>query len=267
MIQGLISKVARMIEHKQLIELKEICDLLIITHHIKDNYVQNVIVGKIPESSNTFSEVCNMRVWLRRNPQSKVPIMLFLKRPNVPKVIKGKLKFVNIVPLKITPKDSHESIWDAIAEYEANPFESRNPTAEETPTAEELAAISGTLTEEQQQYVKSMIEYQKMLESELTTETAQNSPPVIVRASQEGPGSTPAHKDDSYPTNGVQLLARAKAEFGFDLAQIESILEMKFSEINTMYSKSLWETLKDTAEAQSGTTGETKSSKRTKAKK
>lgn len=234
-IQGLISKVARIIEQNILNKLKEACDLLIITHHIKDNYVQNVVVGKIPESSQTFSEVCNMRLWLRRNPQSKVPIILFLKRPNVPKLSKGKLVFTNVVPLKITPTNEHESIWDAIKEYEDKPIQSRKPRPDETPTAEELAAISGTLTEEQKQYVKSMIEYQKMIGDELSeameeksTETAQSKDKAPETAQDE-------------PSNGLQLLSLAKVKFGYDLKTIEQIVGLSFKEINEDFKPEHWQ--------------------------
>lgn len=227
MIQGLISKVARMIEVKILNELKASCDLLIITHHIKDKYVENMIAGKVPESSATFSEVCNMRMWLRRNQQSKVPVILFLKRPNLPKLVSGQLRFVNIVPLKITPTDKHQSIWDAIAEYEANPIESRKPTEAETPNDEELAAINNTLSKEQQSYIRAMIDYQKTMAKELE-EVDLEAP----ETQQEARQSTEQSKDSDYPTNGVQLLSRAKAELNYSLTDIETVLSMKFAQIN-----------------------------------
>lgn len=248
MIQGLISKVARMIEVKLMNELKSSCDLLIITHHIKDNYVANVVVGKIPESSATFSEVCNMRLWLRRNQQSKVPIVLFLKRPNMPIMKKGKLTFTNIVPLKITPTNKHESIWDAIAEYEKDPIESRAPRPDETPTAEEFGVISGTLSEEQQAYIKTMIEYNKQIEKELAN---------ITEEAPEAPGSARInviHEQEQtpsrLPTNAVQLLARAKAELQLDGEQVVELLGKKsLQDVFSNFNPIDWSILQDKAKS------------------
>lgn len=238
-IQGLISKVARMIEVKQLNELKSVCELLVITHHLKDNYVNNVAVGKIPESSATFSEVCNMRLWLRRNPISKVPIILFLKRPNVPVLKGGQLRFVNIVPLKITPTDKHNSIWDAIKVYQDNPIESRQPTVEETPTAEELAAISGTLTQEQQSYIKMMIEYNKEIEKDLA-EASQDE-----ELFKEPVTKTMLMKTVSdYPSNGVIMISRASAELGLNGEKVSEILGKPIAEVINTYKPEYWDTLK-----------------------
>lgn len=229
-IQGLISRVARGLELQYLNKLKSNCELLIITHHVKDWYESNVKVGVIPESSNTFSEVCNMRLWLRRNQQSKVPVILFLKRPNIPKIVKGKLSFVNIVPLKITPTDKHESIWDAIADYEANPIQSRQPRIDETPTPEELMAISGTLTDEMKSFVTASINYQLKMEKELSEAMATKN-------------DDEEEEQSTVPKNGIQLLSMAKSNFGFDLKKIEEILEMSFGEINKTYKEEYWKEL------------------------
>lgn len=205
-VQGLISRVARMLEVQQLSRLKDACDLLIVTHHIKDNYLNGISVGKIPESSQTFGEVCNMRMWLRRNPISKVPVILFLKRPSLPKVSKGVMKFVNIVPLKVTPTADDESVWQAINRYELKPIESRKPNENETPSNEELAVISGTLTKEQQEYAREMLKYQQASIDDLT---------VKVKAS-----ASPAN--GSVPESIPALLMKSQA-LGLDAEQIASI--------------------------------------------
>lgn len=226
-IQGLISKVARMIEHTQMNKLKDVCDLLIITHHVKDNYQRGVVIGKIPESSATFSEVCNMRIWLRRNRNSKVPIMLFLKRPNTPIMKGGKLIFTNIVPLKVTPTDKHESIWDAIAEYEKNPIQSRKPREDETPTEDELAAISGTITPEQRIFIQKMIEYNTQLEEDLSD-------------IQNEAIAEPVKITEQVPKNNIQLLSMAKSKFDFDMEDIEEIIG-DFAKVKPENLQSAWE--------------------------
>lgn len=207
-IQGLVSKVARMIERDYLEALKDSCDLLVITHHVKDNWVGGVSVGKIPESSRTFNEICNMRMWLRRNPMSKVPIILFLKRPSLPKPGKsGRPKFVNVVPLKVTPTDKDNSIWDALERYEENPFESRNPRFDETPTPEELATISGTLTLEQRQYVEMMMKYNQEVADELGSALKDNS-----------------EEPDKVPANGIQLITMSMSRYHMDNAGLNKLL-------------------------------------------
>lgn len=240
-IQGLISKVARMIEVKILNEIKDACELLVITHHIKDNYVNNVVVGKIPESSATFSEVCNMRIWLRRNHQSKVPVMLFLKRPNRPIVSKGKISFQNIVPLKITPTDKHESIWDAIAEYEAKPIQSRTPRPDETPNPEELAAISGVLSPEQKRYLEQMIEFNKLFSDELVDSgvvSSGSSQDALVRVS-----STSIGNPSSAPDNALQMLTKAKEELGMSPSDVMIALGKPIATISATFNPDYWNEL------------------------
>ena len=231
MIQGLISKVARMIEQRQINLLRTHCDLLVITHHLKDKYEVNIRVGETPESSATFSEVCNMRIWLRRNPQSKVPIMLFLKRPSMPKVVNGVMQFVNLVPMKITPLSGEQSIWDAMRRYEINPLESRKPLADETPSPEEYAMISNTLTLEQKQYVSEMAKYVKEHD-----DLVQDLIPAVNM-------SAPSNAIDNTPKTGIMLLTACMKEFGMNgetLAEVTgkdlaSIMKLDEMDVVLMY--------------------------------
>lgn len=236
-IQGLISKVARMIEGKQLSELRSKCDLLVITHHLKANYSNNVVVGKIPESSRTISEICNMRIWLRRNPKSKVPIMLFLKRPTAPKIVNGKMSFVNIVPMKITPTADDESIWDAIARYGEEPIESREARPDETPSEEEFAMLKGTLTDDQKQYVAEILKYQKE-EEEVAMGIAESI--------------SKSKKDEvdivfpPLPETGAAFIARCMKEFNMNGEAIKKELGLGINDImeaDTAKIKELWEKL------------------------
>lgn len=264
MIQGLISKVARMIEQNQLNKLRNACDLLIITHHMKDNYQQNVIVGRIPESSATFSEVSNMRIWLRRNTRSKVPTMLFLKRPNIPAIAKGKMVFMNVVPMKIVPTPKDQSIWDAIQRYVENPIESREASAEETPTAEELAMITGTLSPEQKSFMLEMLRYSKQ-EEELVMEAASVADDVktVAPASQEQPGSTPAKQaTNDAPITAIQLLGRAKAEYGYEMPQVLEILGKSFGEVNSNYDVKYWDMIKAAASKKEASNDKKRSNKK-----
>jgi archaellum biogenesis ATPase FlaH len=246
-IQGLISKVARMIERDFINKLKENCDLLILSHHVKDNYVANVNVGVIPESSATFDEICNMRIWLRRNYKSKVPVMLFLKRPNIPAMTNKGLRPINIVPLKITPTDKHESIWDAIAEYVAEPIQSRLPRQDETPTVEELAVISGTITDEQRDYIKQMMDYNAKMEKEFSSAmllVEKDAQPLLYssHSPQDGSGTAQTDKSENTPANAIQLLSKALT-LGYTKESMEQVLGATFNEINANYKAEYWETL------------------------
>lgn len=265
-IQGLISKVGRMIERDFVSKLKENCDLLLVSHHLKDNYVQNVNIGLIPESSATFNEVCNMRIWLRRNPMSKVPVMLFLKRPNIPRLVPGKgLRATNMVPEKITPTDKHESIWEAIAEYEKSPIESRQPRPDETPSPKELEVISGTLTEETQAYIRQAMQYNAQLEKELSgVLSAQETPLIVSPSAPEGPGSTPAAIPDGFPVNGIQLLSRAISDLHFTRESMEKALGKTLNEINQSYTSTYWETLQRVAKEIQDGNSKSKSSAKSK---
>lgn len=236
-IQGLISRVARGLELQYLNRLKANSEIIIITHHIKDWYESNVKVGSIPESSATFQEVCNMRLWLRRNHQSKVPVVLFLKRPNVPKIVKGKLTFIDIVPEKITPTAKHESVWDAIQDYNDNPIQSRPRRPDEIPTPEELMAIRGVLSSEMLSFVKASIEYNLKIENELKEAMTAARTEAEETAEEEQPKR---NEQSTTPKTAVELLGAAKDQLNYSLSDIEKILGMSFAEINSTYQKSYW---------------------------
>lgn len=234
-IQGLVSRVARMIEQSYLSRLRDACEVLIVTHHIKDWYTNNVVVGVIPESSTTYNEICTMRMWLRRNPYNMLPTILFLKRPNIPSKSRsksGRPRFINVVPPKITPIAEDESVWDAIARYEAKPVGNRELRSDETPNKEEMSLISGTLSDDQKSLMMEVLKHQ-----EKEKETISG----IIR-SVNGQG---------IPSNGGELLAKAMGEFDMDAEHVSSVLEMETDDILTMESelvKIAWGTVKKFAE-------------------
>jgi len=237
-IQGLVSRVARMIEQSYLSKLRDACEVLVVTHHIKDWYANNVVVGVIPESSSTYSEICTMRMWLRRNPYNMLPTILFLKRPNIPSKSRsksGRMRFINVVPPKITPSAKDESIWDAIARYEADPIGNRELRPDETPTKEEMSLISGTLSDDQKAL---MMEALKHMEKEKETVSR-----IISSASGNGKGNI--------PTNGGAILAEAMSNWDMDAEQVSSILEMETADILLLEGISAeiaWNTVKKFAE-------------------
>jgi hypothetical protein len=142
--------------------------------------------------------------------------MLFLKRPNAPKIVKGKPRFVNIVPPKITPTAKDQSIWDAIARYELDPVESRELRPDERPTKDEMSMISGTLSEDQKLFMMDVIKYQEKEKQTISK---------IANASS---------MDTDEPDSGIQLLTMSMSEHGLDGEQVSSIIDVPYEDIISM---------------------------------
>lgn len=152
MVNGQISRIGRDIEAQLINSLEQKVKLVFVINHLKDHYVNNIQTTKqIPDDSKTLSRVPSMRVWYRHNPQSPVPISLFIKRPSTKRYNAEieRIETVNIFPRKIIPLQSDTSVWDAYNRYIDNPIGTRMPTDDETPTAYELSIIEGTLTPDQ----------------------------------------------------------------------------------------------------------------------
>jgi hypothetical protein len=130
--------------------------LVFIVTHLKAYYVgskrvegKSVANCKEPVIKNSF-----MRLWLRRNPNSPVPIGLVLKRPHKLKLDSGRLVPINVLPLKLTPQEGDTSTWDVIERYWNNPVGNRPLLPYEMPDAYELSILDGTLTEDQKLALK-----------------------------------------------------------------------------------------------------------------
>lgn len=142
---------AQQYEARVLNRLGKLADTVIIVSHLKDFYANNAKVpGKqVPNSSRTLARVPNFRIWLKQNPDSPVPIGLVLKRVDVKKFVKGKgLRTTSVLPRKIVPRPTDESLWDTIAWYYENPVGLREPKPHEIPDEFELSILDGTLTPE-----------------------------------------------------------------------------------------------------------------------
>lgn len=135
--------------------------------HIKEENIAGAKTGKmIPDASKVLNTACNFRVWLRKNPNSGVPIALVLKRLAEDKVVDGMLKTVNILPWKLTPKDSEESIWDTIDRYREHPFGNRQPMPDETPDSFEMSILTGVMTKEQREIWQANLREKHVMEQE-----------------------------------------------------------------------------------------------------
>lgn len=136
--------------------------------HLKEQNIAGAKTGKlIPDGSKILDTACNFRVWLRKNPNSGVPIALVLKRLAEDTVNKqGYLETVNIMPWKLTPLDDHKSVWDTIDWYRANPFGNRSPESHETPDNFEMSILTGIMTNEQRQIWEANLRERQLMDKE-----------------------------------------------------------------------------------------------------
>lgn len=151
---GEMNKVARLYEAELIAKLSRKAELVILTSHLKNQYLNGVQTGKeIPAVSKAVNRVCNLRLWLRHNPASSTPIALVLKNIEKNVLVKDRLRTVQVLPSKITPIDNEklfeQSLWDSIERYLENPVGNRKPTTAEIPNNFEMSIVQGTLTEDQ----------------------------------------------------------------------------------------------------------------------
>lgn len=142
---------ARNLEAQLISQMANLTKTVILITHLKKHRIGKVEVpGKFePNSSPVLERVPNLRLWLRHNPKSPVPIGLILKRFTLEKIVDGRIRSINVLPRKITPRPEDESLWDTIDWYMDNPVGNREPRPEELPDAFEMSILDGTLTVEQ----------------------------------------------------------------------------------------------------------------------
>lgn len=145
-------------EAQILSQLQKLAPTIIVVTHLKDFYLNDAKTGKqVPACSRTLVRVPRLRIWLRHNENSPVPIGLVLKRLDK-KIVTGKgLRTVSILPRKIVPTDGHQSLWDTIEWYHKNPVGLREPTPQETPNEFELSILDSTLTADQKRTLELML--------------------------------------------------------------------------------------------------------------
>jgi hypothetical protein len=128
-----------------LTKLKSKCNLLILTFHLKQDYLNNVaIAGKFrPGHDRGIEKYADLRIWLTPNPDSQVPAGLVLKNISRKQLTDKGIRTSQALPLRV-PRCN----WDSLLEYWKNPIGDREPTKDERPSAFELSLIEGTLTPE-----------------------------------------------------------------------------------------------------------------------
>ena len=150
-------------------KLVGLCELLILVSHVKNYNISGKRVdGKfIPDNKKPVMQKALMRIWLRHNPESPVPIGLVLKRLGKTTAKKGVgIRAQNVLPRRVAPELEEESLWDAIKRYWKKPIGNRKPEAHEAPNKFELSILDGTLTEDQKIAFKAAL-VQEAQEEEL----------------------------------------------------------------------------------------------------
>jgi len=133
-------------------ELSKIADYVVLVTHLKGHYIADTPTGKqVADAGKSFDRVCNLRLWLRNNPDSGVPIILVLKRLSSIKLTKTGIEPINVLPRKITPVDGETTVWQCVDRYWKEPIGNRKPSKDETPTEFELSILDGTLTADQKE--------------------------------------------------------------------------------------------------------------------
>jgi hypothetical protein len=159
-----------------LTKLKNKCDLLILTFHLKQHYLNNVAVpGKFqPGHDRAIEKYADLRIWLTPNINSQVPVGLVMKNISRRRITDQGIQTSQVLPLKIK-----ECNWQTILKYWDEPIGSREPTEDERPNSFELSLIEGTLTPENKRLYEASL---SLVEQQTAKEQAEQ---LMVRQSQE----------------------------------------------------------------------------------
>ena len=139
--------------------ISSMCELFILVSHVKNyNIGGKRVDGKfVPDNKKPVVRKTLLRLWLRHNPDSAVPIGLVMKRINLKRVTDKGIRTVNILPRRVAPQEEDDSLWDTISRYWQNPIGNRKPTKDEIPNDFELSILDGTLTEDQKTAFKASL--------------------------------------------------------------------------------------------------------------
>ena len=148
-------------------KLSQKCKALFLITHIKEKMIAGVKSGLYePDCGKSFDRVCNMRLWLRHNEKSGVPIALVLKRISKATITDNGLEILNVLPRRIEPQSNDTSLWQTISRYWDNPFGNREPEQHEKPTEFELGILDGVLTNDMREVWRAEIREKERQEKE-----------------------------------------------------------------------------------------------------
>lgn len=142
---------------------------VVLISHLKDHYEAGAATTKKePMIGKDIPRIANFRIWLKRNPNSGVPIGLVHKPISVNSFSQtGELETVNLLPRRLCSNETEKSIWDIIERYRQTPLGNRKPLPEEEPTEFEASILDGILTTEQREIWRAnLIQNQMVKERE-----------------------------------------------------------------------------------------------------
>lgn len=209
-------KDAHRIEAEIISSLAQKAPYVCLVSHLKDYYIGETVVSnkQIPDIGKCFNRICNLRLWLRHNEESGVPIALVLKRLSASKVTKKGLQVVNVLPRRIKPLQNEQSIWEAIERYKKEPYGNRLPTPDETPTPYELSILDSILTEDQKEVWRANLKASKEEEAFFEDTKEDEAKELARKLSDEG-------------LNILKIVERLKEEYpnnGYDVGKVGQLL-------------------------------------------
>lgn len=176
--------------------------MVIVVNHLTDQYIDDVRTGRqVPNSSWRLNQVAGFRLWLRQNAHHPCPIGLVVKNVAMRQFDKnrGVIMSVNALPKRLSTEavpgsGGYVSIWDIITHYIENPIGTRPPLPYETPSEFEDALITGTLTADEMDAMKT-------------------AKALKLAEASEGLRERVALLLESEITNPVQILEEVKVDF------------------------------------------------------
>jgi hypothetical protein len=146
-----------------LTKLKSKCELLILTFHLKQHYMNGVAVPNKfkPGHDRAIEKYADMRIWLTPNLESQVPTGLVLKNISRRQVTEQGIQTSQVLPLKI----SHCN-WNKLLYYWNTPLGDRELEEYERPNSFELSLIEGTLTPEDKRLYEASLSLVEKQEAE-----------------------------------------------------------------------------------------------------
>jgi hypothetical protein len=148
--------------------LSQKCKALFLITHIKPQIMAGARTGSYePDCGKSFNKVCNMRLWLRHNPDGGVPISLVLKRISKITVTENGIEPINVLPRKMIPAPNFTSIWESINFYWGNPVGNNEPKEYEIPSPFELSILDGILTDDQKEMWQAELREKNRQEKEV----------------------------------------------------------------------------------------------------
>ena len=173
-------------EMRLLRNFNTMAECVILTAHMGPVYIGKRRTEKEqPRFSPAVKRVADMRLWLRKNPASAVPIALADKRLSKRALNEhGVIETVDMMPYKLTPAGDERSVWDVVWRYWNDPVNFRELTPYEVLTDDEIKDLSGWLTDEQRKTFDLMLASDDEDEMEESGEVRDKA--IILSMSEKG---------------------------------------------------------------------------------